>query len=481
MKTKIIVKSDAGNYYLQDITNNQLIFLPPELKVYFDSDYPFKENSYYAKKYLFLNKKLRSDNHPWKMFDRKMTARIVREQVINTKQITFEVTERCNINCKYCAYGDMYDYYDTKRSNKLKYEHAKKLIDYLNLLWKSNEYPSIDKDIALGFYGGEPLLNISLIKRIVDYIDSTKPSYVNIRYFMTTNGVLLEKHITYLTSKNFHVAISLDGNKEHNGFRVDKNEKNVFDTVSNNIDLIRQTYPKYYENNVSILSVLHSKNSVKDVMDYVKKRFDKKASISEVNSTGIRKDKIKEFNKMYKNKKESINNVEDKKSLVEELFMGDPDTFSLMFYLYYFSGNIINDYVGFYSSNENRKWLPTGTCVPFSKKIFLTVNGKILPCESIGHQYSLGKVNDNGVELNFQEIADKYNEIFSNIMKQCSVCYRSKGCLQCIFNIENVLTKPVCKTNMNLSDFKYYLSKNISLMEQSSSLYSKVMEDVTLY
>lgn len=35
----------------------------------------------------------------------------------NTRQITFEVTDVCNLNCVYCAYGKFYNNYDI-RSNK---------------------------------------------------------------------------------------------------------------------------------------------------------------------------------------------------------------------------------------------------------------------------------------------------------------------------------------------------------------------------
>lgn len=36
----------------------------------------------------------------------------------NLRQITFEVTDACNLKCKYCGYGEFYDDYD-RRSNKM--------------------------------------------------------------------------------------------------------------------------------------------------------------------------------------------------------------------------------------------------------------------------------------------------------------------------------------------------------------------------
>ena len=41
----------------------------------------------------------------------------IRYQLANLRQITFEVTDACNLKCKYCGYG--YFYYDHhKRENK---------------------------------------------------------------------------------------------------------------------------------------------------------------------------------------------------------------------------------------------------------------------------------------------------------------------------------------------------------------------------
>ena len=36
------------------------------------------------------------------------------------------------------------------------------------------------------------------------------------------------------------------------------------------------------------------------------------------------------------------------------------------------------------------RYIPTGTCRPFERKLFLTVRGKILPCEKIGQEHAIG-------------------------------------------------------------------------------------------
>ena len=36
--------------------------------------------------------------------------------IINLRQLVFEVTDACNLKCKYCGYSDLYEGYD-KREN----------------------------------------------------------------------------------------------------------------------------------------------------------------------------------------------------------------------------------------------------------------------------------------------------------------------------------------------------------------------------
>jgi uncharacterized protein len=51
----------------------------------------------------------------------------------NLPQLTFEVTDACNLKCKYCGYGDFYDDYDDREDKILPTEKAIKVIDSLRL------------------------------------------------------------------------------------------------------------------------------------------------------------------------------------------------------------------------------------------------------------------------------------------------------------------------------------------------------------
>ena len=62
----------------------------------------------------------------------------------------------------------------------------------------------------------------------------------------------------------------------------------------------------------------------------------------------------------------------------------------------------------------------SGTCLPFSKKVFLSARGLILPCERISHNNTLGHIAKNKIQINYKEIANKYNEYYKKLSTQCA-------------------------------------------------------------
>lgn len=98
----------------------------------------------------------------------------------------------------------------------------------------------------------------------------------------------------------------MDGDKEGQGYRVDAAGNNSFDRVMANINLLRSAYPEYFKKHVMFNSVLHNKNDVETIFNFIKTTFGKEPSISPLNTSGIRKDKVEEFNNTYKSFDESI-------------------------------------------------------------------------------------------------------------------------------------------------------------------------------
>lgn len=192
---------------------------------------------------------------------RRIDKEEVRRNLIELRQLTLEVTDDCNLSCRYCGYGEMYEWYDERQSKYLRFGQIEKLLDFLTGLWNSNESVSSNPHTFISFYGGEPLLNMPLIRQVVDYMEQS-PAGRRFRYSMTTNAVCLDKEMDYLVEKYFHLLVSLDGDSYANSYRVRKDGRASFGKVVKNISLLRERYPDFYERNVSFNSVLHDRNSV---------------------------------------------------------------------------------------------------------------------------------------------------------------------------------------------------------------------------
>jgi len=404
----------------------------------------------------------------------------IEKQIANINQIVFEVTDSCNLKCSYCGYGDIYGNHDQRSESDFPLESAKQFLDYIISHLKSKKNDSIFKDLFVSFYGGEPLLNFSFIKEIVDYTESLRISNITFIYSITTNALLLNRYMDFLVKKKFRILISLDGNKYNNSYRVNHAGENSFDRVILNIKLLQKTFPEFFDENVRFNAVLHNRNSVSEAYNFIKQEFGKVPKISELNNMGIREDKKEEFLELYQNKQESLSHSVDHEIISSDLFFDSPEIHFLSIFLHQYSGNVFKTYNNLLYSSDIIERTPTGTCFPFSKKVFVTVNGKILPCERIGHQFALGQLTRNSVELDFESIADRYNKWYKTIGKQCSKCYNIHSCMQCIFNIEDLDGNPVCKGFMGKEEFIQYVSSQITYLEKNPGLYKKIMEELII-
>lgn len=407
----------------------------------------------------------------------------IKRAIANLPQLVFEVTDACNLKCKYCAYGEFYNDYDQRENKKLSVKQAIQLIDYLIPYWNSNRNTASTSHIRISFYGGEPLMNFDFVEKIVDYITRKIdcPNHV-FTFSMTTNAVLLHKYIDFLVDKKFHLLVSLDGNKENNSYRLAAKGKDFFEQITRNIDLLKEKYPDYFMKHVNFNSVLHDKNSVENIYDFFKNRYGKRPRIGELNTSGIRKEKLDDFHKMFQNTQTSLYQSAKSEEIETDMFLDADNYKALALYLHQYSGFVYEDYLELLYDKDKREeqTYPTGTCLPFTKKMFVTVNGKILACERIGHQFCLGQIHDDRVELNPSEIAEKYNKYFNKMKVRCERCKNSKACVQCIFSVENLENNPVCYGYMDSKMFNLFSLKQYQFLRKHPEAYRKIMEDVVV-
>lgn len=138
----------------------------------------------------------------------------------------------CNFNCPYC-------FENGKRGGLMDEATIEKLIEFI----KGND---ILKELSITWYGGEPLLGISVIEKILDRINkevSTKIAHHSI----VTNGYLFNDRAIRLFKRYplESIQITLDGSAErHNRLRALKaNGGPTFNTILDNVERIVEELP----------------------------------------------------------------------------------------------------------------------------------------------------------------------------------------------------------------------------------------------
>lgn len=399
----------------------------------------------------------------------------IKYEFANTYQLLFETTTDCNLKCKYCAYGELYDNYGIRDKHFLSFQKAKNLIDFYLKLRNSSLYQSFNKPFGIGFYGGEPLLNFKIINEIINYVKNIIP---NCSFHMTTNGTLLNKYMDYLVEKNFILMISLDGNKTNNSYRVYRNGFPSFLKIVNNVKALQLKYPNYFQTNVTFNTVLHNRNSVSEIFAFFKKEFNKIPKISELSPVGIRDDKKQIYFRKFQTVNKSINLANNSQEIIEALDVDVPRRKALSNFLFDFSGNVFKTYNDLFKDQNTIVKFPTATCEPFSRKIFLSAEGKLYPCERIGQLFAYGEATESIIDIDFEKIAARHNTYYKKIKTQCFKCGLISVCTKCLLQLISKDDNPNCDSMIIQDDlFQKTLAIQLSYLEKQPHLFKHIWEN----
>jgi len=104
-------------------------------------------------------------------------------------------TNACNLKCRYC-----YENIGKTKVQNMDPNMAIKIID--------KTIKPETKELKLIFFGGEPTLNLPLIKTCVDHAKSLS---ISSTFQISTNGVVSKNILDYLLKEDFTIQISTDG------------------------------------------------------------------------------------------------------------------------------------------------------------------------------------------------------------------------------------------------------------------------------
>lgn len=188
--------------------------------------------------------------------------------------VTLQLTQGCNFRCAYCVYSESNNSKQRAHSTKrMSEETGRRSIDFIA------EHSGDAKEVFIGFYGGEPLLEFKLIKKLIAYAEE-KFDGKELNYNITTNGSLFTDEIVeYFIQKKVNTTISLDGPKEIHDMnrRFAKDGSGTFDTIYANLLNIQQKYPQFLKQ-LSFNIVIDPENDFR----YINSVFDQLMDLGEI-------------------------------------------------------------------------------------------------------------------------------------------------------------------------------------------------------
>lgn len=349
------------------------------------------------------------------------------------RQVILEVTERCNLRCKYCIYNDGYSGNRSFGTKNMSWDVAKAAVDY------ANEHSN--NEIAVTFYGGEPLLNFDVLRKTIDYAYKTIKNK-KLSFSLTTNLTLMTKDIAnYLASvEKLSVLCSIDGPSQvQNDNRKYANKKDTYDDVMIGLKNLVDAFKNNNTNAIAINSVFtppYSYEKIIEINDFFN-NLDFLPPNTNINISYASKGSIDDeaaIKKLYSNPKYSYN----RGSIVNPLWVWQRKQAEI-------HSSIRSEKNNIYSSTIEKALIHihnriiydepynafpfNGCCIPGARRLYISTDGELYLCEKIGKSPSIGDIY-NGID--FTSLRKNYVEDFSKQSTPfCSNCWASKMCASC--------------------------------------------------
>ena len=431
------------------------------------NDFEDIDRLYYSK----LAKKLKSlqqlslaEKHPKNRPD-EVRKQLMRNGLL---QMTLCVTENCNLSCNYCAYSKYYEYSRRPSPRNMDFKVAKNALDYYCTLIEEGKRYNPYRKPAIGFYGGEPLLQFELIKKCISYLEDSYSSY-EFLYSITTNGTLLDdEKIDFLVKHNFSIAISLDGPQcEHDRNRVYKTGNGTFNDVMKNV---KKFMDIGYER-CHLITVFDYKSNLFNLQEFFNNKTMPRISIVTMPTRFEGCTYYTQFSdEDYVNFKEQVETA-------FTWYLDHVDmqhTFGSFFdHLFGFSASKFLSSIPMFIDRRASLIPYTGACIP-GRKIYVDINGLFHICEKICPNFPIGDISTG---LNFDKITELI-ERYQNSLDLCPDCNIEKLCVECYcaFATDEHFTKAsqVCNKHANITRD---LNRTFSIAEKSPSLINSLAHD----
>lgn len=356
-----------------------------------------------------------ADDRRVKFADEDLSRLLIEKNVKKLKQITFEITQDCNLRCRYCTFNGSYSYHRRRSRKTMSLKVATRALDYVWEWVKGRP----KREFALGFYGGEPLLHFQLVKKIVEYAEKIFAGW-SLTFTISTNGTIINEEIVeFLSAHRFKPLISLDGPAEiHDKNRKFADGTGSYQTVVSNLKKIKQIDPDLYET-VFFLSVYSRELPYIDIYNFFQEN-------ELINRNPVRSNSVNELDSEYYQKfslekADLFANADRILAVIKEKSKFSP-----------FDFHILKKYIQMQDFLNTSRVSSLGTSCRFDNKLFVDAGGRFHICERMNDRFPIGDV-DSGFDFDkMEQVAREYTD---EIKKKCARCEYQALCERCFVHL----------------------------------------------
>ncbi|MFA5115730.1 MAG: radical SAM protein [Candidatus Omnitrophota bacterium] len=380
------------------------------------------------------------------------------DNILNKRAMTIiEITQQCNLRCKYCTFGGGFKDHRTLSSKNMSEEVLKKSI--LSALKHGSDLD----EIFITYYGGEPLCAFDLLKTSVSFAQKIS-SGKNINFSLTTNATLIDREkASFLKEAGFNVLVSIDGPKYmHDRYRVFADGTGSYDYTIKGLKTLLDVYPTELHYKIGLNMVVPSSEWIPlsgelwDNEKWLPRTLKAKAKVVDP-PNGFQFPELPTCAKSKNIKEEWLSSF---------TATGSSEKNTLLSEIYDTSLASIHQRPTF--PNYRRTFFPNGCCIPGGRKIYIRVDGVYQICENAHGAPTIGSVFQ-GVDL--QQIKKIINDYCELSFQNCKTCWAISLCSLCYVNAYEKGMFSVDRKCKSCAFIREYLASDLNLYGWISQKY----------
>lgn len=360
---------------------------------------------------------------------------------------TIEMTQQCNLRCRYCCYSGDYANRRQHNSSEISFDNLQKSIDFID-----EHTPHDTPTIFVSFYGGEALLCRDKIEWFIHKLKKSCPDRA-FEFAISTNGLLINNAVIEWLSRvsNLFLTITIDGDRMmHDQNRVTISGNGSFDIILHNLNNFRAQNPALYNNRVRFISTIKSISDLIPLNDFW------------MNNDLLRDNRPQHISSIIPNfdKGDQISQDENKFKLVYDECLN-----------HYCNGleDILTDELlnlvkplrhRNYQKLEDKRLI--STCINEPNSCFISTQGDIYVCERMCSQFRIGSLK-SGIDM---RLSENINQQYLNRKNQyCSNCWAQRLCRRCVTGL-----------NINEEQFNQYCLNEKMQLKLALQYYCEMLE-----